>query len=458
MNVNITRLIRSALPLSLLVLTACSGSSSTSSSASGPTYTLGGTISGLFPGDSVILKNNAADALTVNANSAYNVNSTFTFATSIASGVAYAVTAGTPTPTSELCTVNSGTGTMGSAAVSSVSVSCSGLEMFAGDQLVSGTNIGTGTAARFFFPAGIATDSTGNIYVADYNNNAIRKITPTGVVSTFAGTAGTANGQPVVNSASGTPTFYYPWGIAIDSSDNLYVTEFANNDIRKITPTGVVTTLALTGAALNGPEGIVYYAGNLYFADSSNNAIKMVAITGGAVTTIAGSTANPGTPGNHNATGTTATFNYPVGITVDSAGNLYVADWNNNAIRKIAMPGAVVTTLAGTAGDQVAVTGHADGLGSAASFYDPEGITIDSNGNIGYASRSCQYCGWSSGVNWIYCRCFTRRFSFSIWSRYQRYFTLHHNRARRSVGNECALKKLFDLHKASTALALSFTS
>ena len=323
----------------------------------------------------------------VNANSAYNVNTPFTFPTILlAASSVYAVTAGTPTPIAETCSVSNGSGTVGaSATISNILISCSGLEMFAGDPLISGTINGTGTAARFNGPAGLASDSSGNIYVADYSNNAIRMITPTGVVSTVAGTPGAAAG----NTDSPSASFNVPWGITIDSTTgNLYVSDYGSGHIRKITPAGVVSTLALTGSAILGPQGIVFNGGNLYVADSTGQAIKEIVLSTGVVTTLAGT----GTGGNNtdSNTGTLAVFHNPTGITIDSTGNLYVTDTTNFAIRKITPLGAV-TTIAGTpSGGTPVGYQSADGACASAGFYNPEGITIDSSGNLYVADNTNQ--------------------------------------------------------------------
>ncbi len=243
----------------------------------------------------------------------------------------------------------------------------------------SGSADGTGTAASFNSPRGIVVDSAGNIYVADTNNNLIRKITPTAVVTTLAGSG-------ALGSADGTGTaasFRGPFGIALDSTGNIYVGDINNNKIRKITPAGVVTTFAGSGdsgsadgtgtaASFFLPGGVaVDSAGNIYVADTLSNKIRKIT-PAAVVTTLAGS----GTLGSADGTGTAASFSSPSGVTVDLAGNIYVGDSLNNKIRKIT-PAAVVTTLAG-----IGTQGFDDGTGTSATFRSPRGIALDSAGNI----------------------------------------------------------------------------
>lgn len=247
----------------------------------------------------------------------------------------------------------------------------------AGTYLQRGFIDSTGISARFNRPEGIVTDGT-NIYVADRSNYAIRQIAiATGEVTTLAGgTYGSADG---IGTAA---KFGFPTGIALDGT-NLYVTDTITQTIRQIViSTGEVTTLAGneylngydngigTAAYFANPYGIATDGTNLYVADSSNNAIRQVVIATGEVTTLAGSI--PSTPGCLDGIGTMARFNYPLGITTDGI-NLYVTDNSNSTIRKVVISTGQVTTLAGKTG----VTGSSDGIGSAASFYYPNGITTD---------------------------------------------------------------------------------
>ena len=233
---------------------------------------------------------------------------------------------------------------------------------------------GIGSAAHFNSLHGIVMDAAGNLYVSDSGNNRIRKVAPTGEVSTFAGsTRGNADG---VGSAA---QFNSPLGIAMDAMGNLYVVDSGNNRIRKITPTGEVSTLAGsvwgdadgTGSAaqFRSPSGIaIDTMGNLYVADSFNDRIRKIT-PAGEVSTLAGSTW-----GDANGTGSSAQFRRPSDIAIDAAANLYVTD--SNRIRKVT-PAGDVTTLAGS-GEQ----GFDDGQGNVARFRRPRGIAIDAAGNL----------------------------------------------------------------------------
>src|SRR5947209_1392759 len=259
----------------------------------------------------------------------------------------------------------------------------------AGQAGTSGTADGTGSAARFNLPKGVAVDSAGNVYVADTNNSTIRKITPAGVVSTLAGAAGVIGFDDGIGSAA---RFYKPAGVSVDSAGNVYVADTNNYTIRKITPAAVVTTFAGTafsngsndGTGANArfwnPSGVtVDSGGNIYVADTSNQAIRKIT-PAAVVTTIAGQSH---TIGSADGTGAAAHFFNPTAVAVDSSGNLYVADFANSTIRKIT-PAAVVTTFAGLARNY----GYADGTGNAARFDRPSGVTVDSAGTVYVADVS----------------------------------------------------------------------
>ena len=244
---------------------------------------------------------------------------------------------------------------------------------------------GTGSAAQFRMPNGVAVDGAGNVFVADYDNCTIRKVTPAGVVTTLAGIAGTSGTNDGTDSAA---RFCGPQGVAVDNMGNLFVADSGNCTIRKVTPAGVVTTLAGsagnpgsadgTGVAARflWPGGVaVDRAGNVFVADGYNT-IRKVTLAG-VVTTLAGLASD--SCGSADGTGSAARFCSPCGVAVDSAGNVFVADSGNNTIRKVT-PAGVVTTLAGSAGDYG--YGSADGTGSAARFYYPCGVVVDDAGNL----------------------------------------------------------------------------
>jgi hypothetical protein len=247
---------------------------------------------------------------------------------------------------------------------------------------------GVGNAASFSNLGEIAIDSAGNLYVADASNHTIRKCTPSGNVTTFAGLAG-AEGS--ADGPANQARFSFPLAVAVDSADNVYVGEYGNCTVRKITPAGNVTTLAGlaqnpgsadgTGslARFRSPHGLaVDNAGNLYLADSQNtsegnNTIRKISPLG-EVTTIAGLA---GISGSNDGSATTARFFVPYDVAVDATGNIFVADEANHTIRKIA-PNGAVTTIGGLAG----VEGASDGPGTSARFRLPTAIAVDHLGKI----------------------------------------------------------------------------
>lgn len=250
---------------------------------------------------------------------------------------------------------------------------------FAGIAGTYGSADGTGTDAEFYQPYGITTDGT-NLFVTDRRNNTIRKIViATGEVTTLAGSPG------LWGTTDGTGTdarFAEPTGITTDGT-NLYVSDKGSDSIRKVViATGEVSTLAGgtngsldgtgTAAQFDEPYGITTDGMNLYVADSQNNTIRKIVISTGVVTTLAGDASDTWPYGSDDGMGTAALFYEPRGITTDGT-NLYVADSMNNTIRRIVIATQEVTTLAGTAG----VYDAADGMGAAASFRRPVGITSD---------------------------------------------------------------------------------
>jgi len=352
-----------------------------------PTYTIGGTVTGLDSGQSVTLLNNGGNARIVSA------NGTFTFTTAVVSGGAYAVTVGTQ-PSGKTCTATNASGTV-AVNVSNVSVSC-GEPISYVVSTVAGTGAegyrdGAGTTATFSLPVGIAVDSSGSVYVADVGNDMIRKITAAGVVSRLAGLAGggSTDGDNGYNSSGPFPSFNEPTGVAVDSSGNVYVADKFNHKIRKITPAGVVSTIAGggargsadgvgTAATFDYPNGIaVDRNGVVYVSDTGTPKIRKIT-PAGVVSTLAGT----GVRGGSDGAGATATFYCPWGVAVDSSSNLYIADACNIKIRKITSAG-VVSTLAGTG-----VSGSADGAGATAAFNTPAGVAVDARGNIYVADAS----------------------------------------------------------------------
>lgn len=243
-----------------------------------------------------------------------------------------------------------------------------------------GSSDGTGSAAEFNSPNGLVIDGQGNLYVADTGNSTIRKVSPTGVVTTLAGTAGQTGSQDGQGAAA---RFSSPTGLALDGSGNIYVTDTGNGTIRKIAPGGTTSTIAGTpgttgssdgtgaGASFNGPTGIAANSsGDLYVADSKNDTIRKIT-SAGVVTTLAGLALQAG---HVDAFGIGARFSDPTGITLDAAGNIFVNDTGNFALREVTPSGSVST---------FAILPPAYGVYPAyAQGVNYEGVTTDSLGNV----------------------------------------------------------------------------
>lgn len=236
--------------------------------------------------------------------------------------------------------------------------------------------------ASFRAPVGVAVDSSGHVYVADSGNHVIRRIAAgTGEVSTWAGSgvAGYSNGAATAAQFNG------PRGLALDASGNLYVADTGNHVIRRISPTGVVSLFAgipkVSGRAdgpagtFNGPVGLAVAAqGAVYVADTQNHSIRSVSATG-AVSTVAGS----GAPGFQDGTGPLASFSFPTGLALDGQTSIYVADAGNHTVRQIQLVGGLgtVLTIAGAGSN-----GYREGVGGGAAFDQPNALVVDAAGNL----------------------------------------------------------------------------
>lgn len=248
-------------------------------------------------------------------------------------------------------------------------------------QTNSGFVNGPGASARFKFPISLAVDKEFNVLVADYENNVIRKIDSFGLrnVSTVAG----SGVQGYRDGASTEAQFHFPNGLVVDTNGNIFVSEFMNHTVRKIAPDGTVTTVAGDGtpgyrdgvgtaAQFNQPGGLaIDGAGNLYVPEYTGQRIRKIT-PDGVVSTIAGTNA----PGFVNGRGSEARFNTPDGMAVDPSGNLYVSEGGNHAIRKID-PLGNVTTIAG-----LGIPGFRDGDETKAMFYVSGGIVWHPSGSL----------------------------------------------------------------------------
>lgn len=259
----------------------------------------------------------------------------------------------------------------------------------------SGDN-GQATNAKFNSPRAVAVDNAGNIWVADTDNHRIRKINSLGVVTTVAGTGwfGYSGDGGQATSAE----FFYPLGVVVDISGNLYIADYGNHRVRKIGTSGVITTIAGTGsfgysgdggsatsAELSNPVGITLdNLGNLYIADIFNHRIRKVD-TSGIVTTVVG-TGVAGYSGD-GGQATSAQLYNPTGVAIDTSGNLYIADTFNHRIRKID-PSGIITTVVGTG-----IAGYSgdNGVATLAQLYNPTGITTDTSGNL-YITDTNNHC------------------------------------------------------------------
>ncbi len=245
---------------------------------------------------------------------------------------------------------------------------------------------GQATAAELYFPASVATDASGNIYIADVGNERIRLVSTSGIISTFAGigTVGYSGDGGQATAAE----LHSPYGVALDASGNIYIADELNQRIRMVNSTGIINTFAGNGtgsysgdggqatvAEIYNPSSITANAGNLYIADYTNARIRIVN-SSGIINTFAG-TGITGFSGD-GGPATAAKLNYPAGTAIDASGNIYIADQTNERIRIINTSG-IINTFAGRG-----VTGFSGdgGPATAAEFWVPECVATDASGNL----------------------------------------------------------------------------
>ncbi|HUP07284.1 MAG TPA: hypothetical protein VMU47_09030 [Caldimonas sp.] len=348
-------------------------------------YSVGGSITGLNA-DGLVLANGSDTVQPASG------ASSFTLAQRVATGSTYSV-AVTHQPAGETCTVSgSFPATMGAGDVTGIAVTCTTTSnpvatgTFAGNQQNCTASDGTGGAAGFggLFGNGVF-DAAGNLYVADASHT-IRKVTPQGVVSTLAGQSGSAG---FVDGQGPSARFNFPVGLAIDAAGNLYVADQGNNAIRMVTPAGVVTTLAGSGAqgrgdgpgasaTLSQPVGVAVDAtGRVYFTEGAYWIRSIAPTSTHDVSLYAGSYGGPA--GMADGTVGTASFNRLFGLAFDASGNLDVADGSNQNVRRIS-PQGNVTTLAGP--NTTIAFGLVDATGAAARFNAPGFVAADASGNL----------------------------------------------------------------------------
>jgi sugar lactone lactonase YvrE len=261
-----------------------------------------------------------------------------------------------------------------------ITVAGDGVGGFSGDG-------GRATSASLNTPTGVALDAAGNLYVADTFNNRVRKVDSAGVITTVAGNGEARfSGDGVAATSS---SLRAPFSVAVDAAGNLYIADTSNHRIRKVDSSGIITTVAgdgrerfsgdggkATSASLNFPIGVtVDRVGNLFITDQSSQRIRKVSAAG-VITTVAGNGRESFSGDGGRAT--LASLNLPTGMAVDTAGNLYIADTSNHRIRKVSTAG-IITTVAGNGIGGFSGDG---GAPTSASLHLPGGVAVDSPGNL----------------------------------------------------------------------------
>jgi sugar lactone lactonase YvrE len=256
----------------------------------------------------------------------------------------------------------------------------------AGNGMLGYTGDGGPATAAEFHPWCVTVDASGNLYISDWFNNVVRKVAVNGTITTVAG-----NGTLGYSGDTGPATsaqLAYPCGVAFDQSGDMYIADSSNNVVREVTPAGIITTFAgsntrgysgdqalATAAQLYAPLGLAFdSSGNLYISDSGNQVIRLVN-TSGVISTVAG-LLEAGYSGD-GGLATAAQFYYPKGLAMDSAGNLYIADMGNSVIRKIS--NGIVTTVAGNG---VAGFSGDGGAATNAQLSFPDSLAVDNSGNL----------------------------------------------------------------------------
>jgi len=272
---------------------------------------------------------------------------------------------------------------------------------------------GQATNATISAPTGVGVDASGNIYIADFNNNAIRKVTvATGIITTVAGTS--AAGYTGDGGQATAATLNAPEVVVVDAAGNIYEVEQNNNCVRKITvATGIITTVVgtsgnssggyngdgimATTAQLNNPQGVaVDAAGNVYVADQVNNRIRKATASTGLISTVAGNGGQSYSGDGGQATN--ATLNWPASVDIDNSGNIYIADYYNNAIRKVTVATGIITTVAGNGGGGYSGDG---GQATAAQLNQPYGVNVYGTGDFliaDYANNAIRRVLAATGV------------------------------------------------------------